>query len=606
MKLLHGSTGASDLATVSSSDDRQARPNGLKLGSIQKQPKLGPSPHQEQDRTSFLALLQLAVGLLRRHTLMISVLTVLAFSLTLIGVSQLKNQYTATAMLVLDRESSRVLETRALPPLNPDGEVELLKSESVALRALRKLGPDLPPDFFPKPGRLTKLISGVTGFVSALFSPISNLLGGDEDDRPSNAAVNLGGADGLVPEPIPEPTVRALRVLKQIVQIRRKGTTDVIAVEVTSTSPSVSARVANAYASAYLDEQRAAKTKSIEQIEQVLVRRLNELDEEVKRTGPQVGLRQSIQDTQIRLKAVSQQRDTISPDARIASLARPPRSADFPGAKLAGTISVIAGTIASFAFALGIAYLKEGASHRIRSEEELEAITGTEVLASVPVVRPARPKGKINSAHLDAIATDEYLNAIRKLYFNLMLTARRGSRPRSVMITSTGENEGKTTLALSFGRMAATAGLSVVVVDCDLHAPKLHRTLGIGNDFGFVDIVTGATDQKPVLQEDPYSACKIISAGRAELLNDGWLIRGDLLTNVLHKLEVEFDLVIVIAPPVGLRAETLMLLEGASTVLYLVRADENDASDIRSSIRQIRRVSQADIYNVLTFTPARG
>ena len=74
------------------------------------------------------------------------------------------------ALLVLDREETRVLENRPLPPLNADGEVELLKSENVSLRALQKLGPEIPPEFAPEPGFISNSIRTVSGAVSNLMS----------------------------------------------------------------------------------------------------------------------------------------------------------------------------------------------------------------------------------------------------------------------------------------------------------------------------------------------------------------------------------------------------------------------------------------------------
>src|SRR5207237_566268 len=117
-----------------------------------------------------------------------------------------------------------------------------------------------------------------------------------------------------------------------------------------------------------------------------LTRRLSEIDEELKQSETRIGLRQVYQDSLTRLKAIGQQRDTVGPDARIASPARPPDVPSFPNRKLFLLLTMIGGS----GLAMGAAYLKDMQGRRVRTERDVEILTGGPILAVIPELPDAR------------------------------------------------------------------------------------------------------------------------------------------------------------------------------------------------------------------------
>jgi Mrp family chromosome partitioning ATPase/capsular polysaccharide biosynthesis protein len=531
-------------------------------------------------------------------------------SVAVIGFSTLENKFTATTLVLLDQGTSRMFtgttpESRSLPPLNPDAEVEILKSENVALRALEKLGPTLPPEFSPEPGKLSIAISGISQSLSEIGSWVMGPWIGDSNQVPSSSLSPGGGAAGsMLPDPLPRTTAVGLRVLRESVQIRRRALTDIIAVEATFTNPVLAAYVANAYATSYFDEQRSAKLKALEQVETVLKARLSELDDELKRSAQQLGLRQDYQDTQSRLHDIEKQRDAVSADARMVSVARPPRNPDFPGAVLLGTVGVVVSTAVSFAFAMGFAYLGEARSRRIRTEDELERLTGVDNLAAVPLMKWRHGKsGAIPSKDPPGQAMSRYVESIRSLYYNLALATGGSSRLGAVMVTSTESDEGKTTLALSLGRVSASSGARVLIVDCNVRHPKLHEVLDLENERGFVDLLAGPIDKQNVIQNDPESACRIITVGGSSQDSIEQAFRVEAVSEVVKSLQAEYDLVLLIAPPIKQSAEAMLLLSCTNYVLYVVAADRIASIDVQAAFRQIRRVIECNVFTAFNFMP---
>ena len=468
--------------------------------------------------------------------------------------------------------------------------MEILKSDSVALRVVERL--NLADDIQAKPGLFGRLI--------AMFG-IS-----DSDDEATDAhpTANEASPSNDPALKVSSPAVAtAVRLLMQSVTVRRRGLTDVIALEATAKTPERAAQIANTYAEAYLEEQVAAKLAGIERASIAISRRLAELDEELKRSESQIGTRQIYQDNVQRFKAIAQRRETVAPDSRVASRARAPDIPSFPRPAL----FVLLGAMMSLGAGLAVAYLRDVYSRRVHTEDELELLSGVPNLASIPDVTKAR-RGDTAKLSDDILTrpSSAYSGAIRRLYFNLQLLINRGSKLGLVLVTSAEEHEGRMSVALSLARAAAVAGLNVVIVDCDLRRPSLHKVLDLKNEVGLVDLLAQTAEERSVVQSDRKSNCKVIATGKTGTIPTEWLLNPDRVKETLRKLEANYDLVLLSAPPVGSSAEPLIIMRDIDVVLFVARAGASTPTAIRSTIRQLRRGSEVDIYTVMTYTQMRG
>jgi capsular exopolysaccharide synthesis family protein len=548
-------------------------------------------PENIAEKPSSTFTLSALLGLVRRQIWLIVCITILVSIVAIFVAMLLKERYTATALVRLDERSSHLIELTAPNAPGADGEVEILKSDDVALQVVERLGLDRNTDYMPQPRRLSRIFAAAKDFLP---SSILKRVGASQAEQ--------GTANSAISKPISDPVAASIRILQKNVTIRRRGLTDVIAIEVTTSNPQSAAQIANAFAEAYLDQQVVAKLNGIERAEQALSRRLNELNDELRRSEMQVGLRQVYQDNLARLKAISQQRDTVGPDARIASRARAPDVPSFPPR---GLLAII-GTMTGFGLALGVAYLRDSHTRGVQAEEELELISGVPNLAALPLVPKSKTKNRLLPDDGVVRPPSAYSEAIRRLYFSLQLSVNRGPKLGLLLVTSAGAREGKSTMALSLARSAAIAGSRVVIVDSDLRRPTLHELLGLPNDGGFAELLAHPAAARSMLQPDPHSSCRVLTAGKIEMIQPAQVLTVEGLRGILRGLAAEFDLVILDAPPLGEHADALILMHDIDAVLFVVRAGGPNPAEIRSSLRQLSRCSDVDVFTVLNFKSCWG
>ncbi len=151
------------------------------------------------------------------------------------------------------------------------------------------------------------------------------------------------------------------------------------------------------------------------------------------------------------------------------------------------------------------------------------------------------------------------------------------------MVTSATPGEGKTTTAVTLARHFATLGLNVLLIDADLRKPALHTRLGLENDVGLADYLTG--DRKPpeIIQETDKAKLAFIASGPLPPHAASILDRQKLRSLLSSGLKV-FDLIIIDAPPVVGLSDALILSSATDATVFVGAAHQVRASAIGNAL----------------------
>lgn len=311
--------------------------------------------------------------------------------------------------------------------------------------------------------------------------------------------------------------------------------------------------------------------------------------------------RQLYQDYLGRLKAAAQQRSTVTPSVYVVAEAGIPPNRSFPPRSLL----VVLGGIAGLAIAVGIGYARDNYPQNIKVVDELEAASLIPNLGVIPdskrTAKGLQPENAIYQRPLSG-----YSEAVRRLRISLQLTFNRGEGFKSLLVTSTQRQEGRSTLAVSLARDAARAGLKVVVVDCDLRNPSLHSKMGIGNREGISEMLlsSAAVPEISVIQPDPHSSCFAISSGSLGDTSSDQPLQSPRLGRIINELGERFDMVIIDAPSLETAADALMIAQHVDGVLLIARATRARPSKVREAVIDIQRARTGNLATALNFAMA--
>ena len=227
------------------------------------------------------------------------------------------------------------------------------------------------------------------------------------------------------------------------------------------------------------------------------------------------------------------------------------------------------------------AFLLEHLDRRIHAPKELEDETGVPVLGAIPRLAPNE-----TPAAASADARSPFAESYRSVRTALQFATEHGI-PRSLLITSAGPSEGKSTTALELARNIAQVGKRVVLVDADLRNPSLHRTTGMANAMGLSNVLAGGAQVAEVVQRSGDGSFEIITAGPLPP-NPPELLAGERFGRLLMELRNRCDVVIVDGPPVLGLADAPLLAHVVEATIVVAAAEQTRRDALRHAVRRLR------------------
>lgn len=275
--------------------------------------------------------------------------------------------------------------------------------------------------------------------------------------------------------------------------------------------------------------------------------------------------------------------------------------AEVPGAPYKPNLmrNLVLGLAAGLALGTLLAFLLHFLDRRIHSVKALETLTGLPVLGVIPQLAEG-------TSPLDASRNPRspFSEAYRSVRTALQFATPHGL-PRSLLVTSPGSGEGKTTTAAELAHNIAQLGRRVVIVDADLRNPSLHKVFGKPNAVGLSNVLAGAVELPTALQSVEGELFSVITSGPLPP-NPPELLGGERLIQVLETLAAEFDVVVLDGPPVLGLADAPLLASRAEATLLVVMADVTRTDNVHGALQRITATHGSVLGTLFTRWDHRG
>jgi exopolysaccharide transport family protein len=295
-----------------------------------------------------------------------------------------------------------------------------------------------------------------------------------------------------------------------------------------------------------------------------------------------------------RFREIVEQQELQEADAGIMSAASVPIAPSHPKIALVTMI----GFAASMALGVLLVFLVEhwDSGYGFRSADEIQSALGLRALALVPDLSRRDTNGASAEDYIVQKPNSAYAEALQRIRTSLFLTD--GERtPKTVLITSSVPLEGKSAIAASLARQSARSGLKVILIDADLRRPRLHEVIGLANQNGLSEVLTGRVSPEAAIKHDEKSGLDFLPAG-VGVVSPPDLFRSSTMRILLEEMGTYYDLVIIDSPPVGAVSDGLTLSGIVDKSLYVVRWEQTPRNVVLAGMRQMFEAG-ADIAGVV-------
>ncbi|GAA0753115.1 CpsD/CapB family tyrosine-protein kinase [Clostridium sartagoforme] len=166
-----------------------------------------------------------------------------------------------------------------------------------------------------------------------------------------------------------------------------------------------------------------------------------------------------------------------------------------------------------------------------------------------------------------------------------------------IMVTSSEPGEGKSTTAGNLALCLAQGEKKVILVDCDLRKPSLHKKFKISNIVGLSDVMIGKEELATAMHR--YNNNLVILTSGKIPPNPSEMLSSKAMTTLLDALKKNFDYIILDTPPVQAVTDSQILATKADGAILVVRAERTKKDSVQNAISLLKKVNANIIGTVL-------
>jgi non-specific protein-tyrosine kinase len=247
------------------------------------------------------------------------------------------------------------------------------------------------------------------------------------------------------------------------------------------------------------------------------------------------------------------------------------------------------------------AVLRETLDNTVKTPDDVQRATEHPAIGIIAFDPDAKTHPLIVTQHPHSRRAE----AFRQLRTNLQFVDI-DTELKSIVVTSSVPNEGKTTTVANLAITLAQTGSKVLLIEADLRRPRLAQYLGLDGSVGLTSVLVGATSALEATQRWGESGLSVLASGPLPP-NPSELLSSNAMRQLIKRLEARFDLILIDAPPLLPVTDAAVLSAVTSGALLIARHGSTKREQLaRSAEALIDGVGARILGTVINMTPKRG
>jgi len=302
---------------------------------------------------------------------------------------------------------------------------------------------------------------------------------------------------------------------------------------------------------------------------------------------------------------------------RIVEEARIPDAPIKPNKKMNMMIAIVLG----LGLGIGAALLIHSIDSKIRTFDDVRKYVSLPVLGTIPLIQAddieldnierkiaiakdsEKEEHRIAYQQIQAKLITNYspksstAEAFRILRTNI-ISRKKNSDCTTLLITSSGPKEGKSTIQANMATALAQMDAKVILVDLDLRRPMVHKIMGIDKEIGISDFLIDKSIQiESVIKETNVNNLDVITSGIIPP-NPSELLASKRMDEAIESLKELYDYVLFDSPPVIAVTDSMVMASKVDLLILAIRVDQADKNVVKRTKELLENI-KVDIAGVV-------
>lgn len=286
---------------------------------------------------------------------------------------------------------------------------------------------------------------------------------------------------------------------------------------------------------------------------------------------------------------------------------------------------ILIGFLLSLAGAIGVAFFIDYLDNTVKTVDDVERYAQLPAIGVIPVMngkgvtnrfrrKKSRKKLKDRSESDSLLGLEVKTNddqekllqahdvhslsgeAYRALRTSLLLSSA-GTPPKTILVTSGQASEGKSTTALNTAISLAQLGSKVIIIDCDLRKPTIHRHVNISAALGVTTFLSSRHEVDPLIQNLQIPNLSVIPSGPIPP-NPAELLGSKRMKELLKVLSERYDHIIIDSPPIFNVTDPIILSTLVDGTILVAHGGKSTRDALQRSRHELLSV-RAKIFGVV-------
>ena len=175
---------------------------------------------------------------------------------------------------------------------------------------------------------------------------------------------------------------------------------------------------------------------------------------------------------------------------------------------------------------------------------------------------------------------------------------------KTLVVTSSNAGEGKSTVAGNLAYTFFQSGKRVLIIDCDLRKPSLHRKFNVSNEVGLTDVLVGTSELNKVMKKIDDNLY-LLTTGTLPP-NPAEIIGSNTMENFLDECKINFDYIILDTPPILPVTDSKLLAIKADATVLVVRSEISKSKHVSQAFKELEKVNANVIGTILNDVEMRS
>lgn len=168
---------------------------------------------------------------------------------------------------------------------------------------------------------------------------------------------------------------------------------------------------------------------------------------------------------------------------------------------------------------------------------------------------------------------------------------------KTLVVTSSNAGEGKSTVAGNLAYTFFQGGKRVLIIDCDLRKPSLHRKFNVSNEVGLTDVLVGTSELNKVMKKIDDNLY-LLTTGTLPP-NPAEIIGSNTMESFLEECKINFDYIILDTPPILPVTDSKLLAIKADATVLVVRSEISKLKHVSQAFKELGKVNANVIGTIL-------